>query len=262
MDERNTNIQTGNFKGFDFDYARERIKKAMDEKGCTQKELESALHISQSNISKGLSGSSFFSLDNFFRICDYLDLSMDEISGLSKKSEKTDSESLADLCSLLCKLNSIIPFETTEINYRDNQKRTALYFKSEYKNVVEMLSTISQINKIEAENIVDILETWEEGFKKKNKNRLKKYGFRNGSEYAISLLDNWCVSVSDICFESGYDDSQFESLFRFYTNHYSKEKLKLMYENRDKYIEETPLEEYDKNLKIFANLYEKEYGKE
>lgn len=264
MDQRNINIQTGNFKGFDFDYARERIKKAMDEKGCTQRDLESALNISQSNISKGLSGSSFFSLDNFFRICDYLDLSMDEISGLSKKSEKTDSESLADLCSVFCQLNSITPFKTKKVTFPDDKSHYVLYFINESENVVKMVNTISKFNGINDENITDILETWEEGFKNRNKNRLKKYDFYDEEEYAFKLLANWVSAVGTLIYAAGFEEwDRFNAFFHECIRTHGKEGADLMYKYMGKFTNENALtDEQSESLYVFEQLYEKKYEKE
>lgn len=259
MKDENIDIQNrNNFRGFDFDYAKKRIRQAMEEKEYTQTDLGNAVGIEQSNISKGLSKNNFFSIDNLFRICDYLNLSMDEISGLSKKSDKTDSESLADLCSVFCRLNSITPFKTTEIEI-DGIKHTAIYY--EYKQVDSMLQDISKINSINDSKT--IFESWEKGFREKNKDKLKKYEFYNKDEYATILLDNWRLSIGTILLARGYEWDMINKSFYGYIHGHGKEVIKLMYENIDRFIDENAFtDEEIESLRIFSELYEEKYEKE
>lgn len=273
MHNKNIGIQTDTLEEINMSDMLKKIKAAMKEKGCTQEDLANILLLNQSNISKYLSESEkgFFSVDKFFKICRYLGLSMDEITGLSKKGDESGDESLSDLCNAFCKLNNIEPFKTAEIEL-DGQKHTAVYYG--YKQVSDMLQDISKINSISDNDT--IFESWENGFKEKNNNRLKKYQFYTKDEFATHLLDYWISCIKEtVEYEEANNplgthdynatviyrnaNRNYDKAYSHFYESYGEDGLKLMHESIDLYLENKKFSLSNiarKSLDIFKKCYE------
>lgn len=188
----------------DYISTKKKLKVAMDGK-ITQTRLAEITGISQGRISTCLNenNSDFFTFEQVYKICSILGLSMDEITGLKDDQAKTTAYSLSDACSALCDLHRIMPLgvstaeiETTTIEKNEaltQKKKTRTVLFSEYQACDQMIEEFQKVSSISP----DILSLWENNYKEKHANELKKYGFYSEGAHFYKWIRNWVNELTE-----------------------------------------------------------------
>ena len=202
-------INNDNIPFLNYEMAKNNLKKAMEHLGIKQKDIVSLLNKSQSDISKKLNSDNdkyeytFFNLEELFEICCAYGLSIDEITGLEKLQDKTSTATLSDACEALCNLHRIMPLDvsTAEIetitvhknSTLEPEKKTRTVLFSQHQTCDQMIDEFKKVSSISP----DMLSLWENNYKEKHTNELKKYGFCSEGEHFYKWIKHWLDELTE-----------------------------------------------------------------
>lgn len=176
----------------DFGIVATRIKEIMKNKRITQNDIAENISDNQSNISKYLKGDVSIPLNTLFKICCYLGVSMDEITGLNNYLYSNEDISLSNVCEALSNLNDMASLCFGEI-------KTDKTYNCIYSRSLNIDSTISKFSKIieVADGSAAVFNSWKKDFMSKNRNRLKKYAFNTKEEIIEKNIKVWIDGTVD-----------------------------------------------------------------
>lgn len=179
----------------------ENILKLMKDNNSTQHDLAIKLDTYQSRISKCLRGEVDFTIPQLVSIADFYNVSLDSLIDDSSDKERSIN-SLSDLYSLLfsifdnlkCHISNESVDDSSDTNnfcivFEDDKIQE---FLSEWKDALEMPSAFS--------NGKQLYTNWKTGVLSDNANRLKKFSYRNITEYESLLLHDMFDYINE-CFD-------------------------------------------------------------
>lgn len=165
----------------------EYIKRVMSDKKITQQNLAEYLHIGQPTVNSYLNDNASIPVDNLFRICHFLGISMDKVTGLNEILNFSENISLSNVCESLSNLNDMVPLKFSKIEIG---KKSYDCIYSDCKNVNDTVRKFGEIIDC-SDGDENVFYTWKKSFIEKNKEKLKKYDFNTKDGISKQLFDCW-----------------------------------------------------------------------